>query len=96
MFFGPQSSEARNLAYRNLLNILRFPGAQPKSIPIFETADEVTASKIIAFRTKEDFLELEENVNNPDVKNIVIVGGGFLGSELACSLARNRKFPTFK
>ncbi|XP_043267020.1 apoptosis-inducing factor 1, mitochondrial [Venturia canescens] len=64
-------------------------GALPKNLPVFEAADDVAASKIIAFRTKEDFLDLEENVNKSDVQNIVIIGGGFLGSELACSLARN-------
>lgn len=45
--------------------------------------------KILTFRTKDDFLELEQNVSSPKCKNIVIIGGGFLGSELACALARS-------
>lgn len=71
---------------------MKISGASPKNIPIFETADEEMKEKILLFRTKQDFLELVDNVNSKDVKNIVIIGGGFLGSELACSLARNSKF----
>jgi programmed cell death 8 (apoptosis-inducing factor) len=46
-------------------------------------------NKITTFRTKDDFLDLEQNVSDPKCKNIVIIGGGFLGSELACALARS-------
>lgn len=45
------------------------------------------------FRTKNDFLDLEESISNPKCKNIVIIGGGFLGSELACALAKSCMFP---
>lgn len=51
--------------------------------------------KIITFRRKEDFLDLEEAVYDPKYKNIVIIGGGFLGSELACSLAQICKILLF-
>ncbi|KAF7405262.1 hypothetical protein HZH66_004168 [Vespula vulgaris] len=64
-------------------------GASPNNLPIFESAQDEVKDKIIAYRTEQDFLELEENLHNPNCKNIVIIGGGFLGSELACSLARN-------
>ncbi|XP_043260548.1 apoptosis-inducing factor 1, mitochondrial isoform X1 [Colletes gigas] len=64
-------------------------GALPKNLPVFESIEDELKDKIITFRTKEDFLDLENNVHNPKYKNIVIIGGGFLGSELACSLARN-------
>lgn len=64
-------------------------GASPKSLPIFDSADENVKSRIISFRTKDDFMELEARLQDPKVQNIIIVGGGFLGSELACSLARN-------
>ncbi|XP_078045041.1 apoptosis inducing factor isoform X2 [Augochlora pura] len=64
-------------------------GASPKQLPVFESIEDELQDKIITFRTKEDFLVLEDSVHNPKYKNIVIVGGGFLGSELACSLARN-------
>lgn len=64
-------------------------GASPKNLEIFETADDDIKSKVIAFRTKDNFLELESKLNDPNINNIIIIGGGFLGSELACSIARN-------
>ncbi|CAK9825513.1 Apoptosis-inducing factor 1, mitochondrial [Anthophora retusa] len=64
-------------------------GALPKNLPVFESLQDEVKDKIVTFRTKEDFLDLEDTVHNPKCKNIVIIGGGFLGSELACSLARN-------
>ncbi|KOC71096.1 Apoptosis-inducing factor 1, mitochondrial [Habropoda laboriosa] len=64
-------------------------GALPKNLPVFESLQDEIKDKIVSFRTKEDFLDLEDIVHNPKCKNIVIIGGGFLGSELACSLARN-------
>ncbi|XP_014223755.1 apoptosis-inducing factor 1, mitochondrial [Trichogramma pretiosum] len=67
-------------------------GASPKNIIPFEKAEEKAKEKIIVFRTKEDYLELVRNIKKPSCKNIVIVGGGFLGSELSTSLARNRMF----
>lgn len=58
---------------------------------MFEKADGKVKEKIIVFRTKEDYLELVRNIKKPEVKNIVVVGGGFMGSEISTSLARNRK-----
>ncbi|XP_070165438.1 apoptosis-inducing factor 1, mitochondrial isoform X1 [Polyergus mexicanus] len=66
-------------------------GASPKNLPIFESIEDEIKDKITTFRTKNDFLDLEESVSNPNCKNIVIIGGGFLGSELACALARSYK-----
>ncbi|KYQ60141.1 Apoptosis-inducing factor 1, mitochondrial [Trachymyrmex zeteki] len=66
-------------------------GASPKSLPIFESAEDSIKDKITTFRTKDNFLDLEENVSNPKCKNVVVIGGGFLGSELACALARSYK-----
>ncbi|KOX67939.1 Putative apoptosis-inducing factor 1, mitochondrial [Melipona quadrifasciata] len=64
-------------------------GASPKNLPVFESIQDELKNKIITFRTKEDFLDLEDIVHNVKYKNIVIIGGGFLGSELASSLAHN-------
>lgn len=47
------------------------------------------------FRTKDDFLDLEGNVSNSKCKNVVVIGGGFLGSELSCALAKSCKFFLF-
>lgn len=68
-----------------------FAGVSPKNLPIFESADDNVKNKITTFRTKDDFLNLEESVSNPKCKNVVVIGGGFLGSELACALAKNCK-----
>ncbi|KYN21118.1 PREDICTED: apoptosis-inducing factor 1, mitochondrial [Trachymyrmex cornetzi] len=66
-------------------------GTSPKHLPIFESAEDGIKDKVITFRTKDNFLDLEENVSNPKCKNVVVIGGGFLGSELACALARSYK-----
>ncbi|XP_071569741.1 apoptosis-inducing factor 1, mitochondrial [Temnothorax nylanderi] len=66
-------------------------GASPKNLPIFESVEDDIKDKITMFRTKDDFLNVEGNVSNPKCKNVVIIGGGFLGSELACALARSYK-----
>lgn len=67
-------------------------GASPKNLPIFESIEDEIKDKITMFRTKNDFLDLEESISsNPKCKNIVIIGGGFLGSELACALAKSYK-----
>lgn len=66
-----------------------FLGTSPKNLSIFESVEDEIKNKITTFRTKDDFLDLEQNVSDPKCKNIVIIGGGFLGSELACALARS-------
>ncbi|KMQ95914.1 apoptosis-inducing factor mitochondrial [Lasius niger] len=66
-------------------------GTSPKNLPIFESVEDEIKDKITMFRTKNDFLDLEESVSNPKCKSIVIIGGGFLGSELACALAKSYK-----
>ncbi|XP_011498552.1 PREDICTED: apoptosis-inducing factor 1, mitochondrial [Ceratosolen solmsi marchali] len=64
-------------------------GASPKNLSLFDSMSEEIKEKIILFRTKDDFLELMYNVKKPDVKDILVIGGGFLGSELSTSLVRN-------
>lgn len=76
----------------NILIATQFAGASPKNLPVFESISDELREKIITFRTKDDFLHLEEMVHDPKCHNIVIIGGGFLGSELACSMARNCTF----
>lgn len=70
------------------------PGGKPKSLPVLDEADEKVRERIIYFRTADDFLKLNEV--SATAKRIVIIGGGFLGSELACALAKrlpNDKVP---
>jgi len=72
-----------------------FVGASPKTLSIFESAEDEVKDKVITFRTKDDFLDLKENLSDSNCKNVVIIGGGFLGSELACALAKSCMYISF-
>lgn len=65
-------------------------GASPKNLDIFEKASPELKEKITLFRTIYDFEDLEEICN--EAETVVVVGGGFLGSEISCALARYGKF----
>ncbi|KAG0276230.1 Apoptosis-inducing factor 1, mitochondrial, partial [Linnemannia gamsii] len=63
--------------------ILLATGGIPKTLPVLQGAGE---GKVTTFRSVEDFKKLHSLVNSAD-KKIVIVGGGFLGSELAVAVS---------
>ena len=58
------------------------PGAEP--INPFENLE---SEKIRTLRTVEDSIEIKEYINNNDVKNIAIIGGGYIGVEMAENLS---------
>lgn len=62
-------------------------GATPRSLPLFEQASAAVQDKITLYREVFDFEELDAIVRK-GAKSIAVVGGGFLGSELACALSR--------
>lgn len=64
-------------------------GALPKNLDIFANAEPKIQEKVTLYRNIFDFQELYEI--SDEAKAIAIVGGGFLGSELACALARKGK-----
>ncbi|XP_032811475.2 apoptosis-inducing factor 1, mitochondrial isoform X4 [Petromyzon marinus] len=64
-------------------------GGTPRNISAVQKADEDVQKKTTLFRKIEDFKALEKV--SREVKSIAIVGGGFLGSELACALGRKVK-----
>lgn len=64
---------------------LFFSGSKPKPLPILENAEPDVISKVFYFRDIFDFKSLAE-ATEKGCKHVVIIGGGFLGSELACSL----------
>ncbi len=63
-------------------------GGKPKPLPVLDR-NAVLRSKVSLFRSVDDFFKLDELTKHS--RRIAIVGGGFLGSELACGLAHNRK-----
>ncbi|EFA01621.1 apoptosis-inducing factor 1, mitochondrial isoform X1 [Tribolium castaneum] len=66
-------------------------GATPKMLNVFEAAcaDPQIDEKVKVFRNIYDFEEVYDAFE--ESKSIAIIGGGFLGSELACALARKGK-----
>lgn len=61
-------------------------GAKPKNLPVFETAEEGIKKHVTLFRSVRDFQKLDKI--SKKTNSIAVVGGGFLGSELACGLAK--------
>lgn len=64
-------------------------GCRPKTLPVFANAPPSIKDKVMVYRTPEDFERLKSCVDSK--QNIAIVGNGFIGSELACSLANYSK-----
>ncbi|KAG1710414.1 Apoptosis-inducing factor 1, mitochondrial [Nymphon striatum] len=68
---------------------------KPKNLPIFVNADEDVQKKvtlyrgIIFFSQVKDFQDLSSVSRT--AKSLTIIGGGFLGSELACALGHQGK-----
>ncbi|XP_071529713.1 apoptosis-inducing factor 1, mitochondrial isoform X5 [Panulirus ornatus] len=67
-------------------------GGTPKSLPVLDQAGEDVQKHVTLFRSIADFQQLYEVVQQG--KHITIVGGGFLGSELACALGHKSKTTT--
>ncbi|XP_034406174.1 apoptosis-inducing factor 1, mitochondrial isoform X2 [Cyclopterus lumpus] len=61
-------------------------GGVPRSLQVIERAGEEVMKRTTLFRKVEDFKSLDKVSRN--IKSITIIGGGFLGSELACALGR--------
>ncbi|XP_042355091.1 apoptosis-inducing factor 1, mitochondrial isoform X12 [Plectropomus leopardus] len=61
-------------------------GGVPRNLQVIERAGEEVMNRTTLFRKIEDFRSLDKVSRN--IKSITIIGGGFLGSELACALGR--------
>lgn len=72
--------------------VLLATGGIPKTLPVLKGAGE---GKITTFRSVEDFKKLHSLVKSAD-KKIVIVGGGFLGSELAVAVSHYGTYFSFR
>ncbi len=62
-----------------------FLGGRPKELPSLKDVADLKG-RMTVFRNIEDFQRLDSI--SRQVKSITIIGGGFLGSELACALGR--------
>ncbi|KAK7805911.1 hypothetical protein U0070_007348 [Myodes glareolus] len=61
-------------------------GGTPRSLSAIDRAGAEVKSRTTLFRKIGDFRALEKI--SREVKSITVIGGGFLGSELACALGR--------
>ncbi|KAG9478088.1 hypothetical protein GDO78_013211, partial [Eleutherodactylus coqui] len=61
-------------------------GGTPRNLPAIERASEEVKRRTTLFRRVSDFRALERLSSSGG--SITIIGGGFLGSELACALGR--------
>ncbi|XP_046876356.1 apoptosis-inducing factor 1, mitochondrial isoform X1 [Hypomesus transpacificus] len=61
-------------------------GGVPRNLQVIERAGEEVNKRTTLFRKVDDFKALEKV--SREIKSITIIGGGFLGSELACALGR--------
>ncbi|KAI9203982.1 uncharacterized protein BJ171DRAFT_507245 [Polychytrium aggregatum] len=69
--------------------VLLATGATPNKLPVFEKLSTQAKERVLTFRTLDDYEHLLSVANSG--KTIAIVGGGFLGSELAVALAQKAK-----
>ncbi|KRZ80487.1 Apoptosis-inducing factor 1, mitochondrial [Trichinella papuae] len=60
-------------------------GGRPKQLPAFE---HICNGQVTLFRGVDDFLNLETVLDRKPSATVAVVGGGFLGCELACALAK--------
>lgn len=68
--------------------VLIATGGTPKTIPLVDSLTPEARSKVKTFRTLQDFIQLDALAKGQ--KTIAIIGGGFLGSELAVALAQRK------
>lgn len=65
-------------------------GSTPRNLTVFEKASPKLKEHVSLFKTIDDYGVLKKYVDNS--KSVAIIGGGFLGSELACALAKYGEF----
>uniref|UniRef100_A0A3B4Y4I7 Apoptosis inducing factor mitochondrion associated 1 n=1 Tax=Seriola lalandi dorsalis TaxID=1841481 RepID=A0A3B4Y4I7_SERLL len=66
-------------------------GGMPRNLQAIERAGEDVTKRTTLFRKIDDFKSLDKVSRS--ISSITIIGGGFLGSELACALGRRCKTP---
>ena len=69
--------------------VLIATGGSPRTLGAVEQLDTESKKKVTTFRGLEDYAKLEAIASSD--KTIAVIGGGFLGSELAVALAQKQK-----
>lgn len=69
-------------------------GSKPKNLDIFYSAPNNVKEHVSLFKTVEDFGNLKSTIDK--INSVAIIGGGFLGSELSCALAKYGNFAKLK
>jgi hypothetical protein len=64
-------------------------GGRPKNLEVFENSSQSVKNHVTLFRDISDFRKLVKVTQT--AKSLLVVGGGFLGSELACALGKQGK-----
>ena len=64
--------------------LLLATGGEPRLLPF-------KSDKIIYYRTAGDYRRLEACIDREKDNRFIVIGGGFIGSEIAASLAMNKK-----
>lgn len=73
--------------------LLLATGGNPNDLTIkIENLDDNESELLSKFRSTKDFKALKSKIENGSLKKIAILGGGFLGSELAFALAHYGNF----
>lgn len=62
-------------------------GSHPRNLDVFAAAPTKVKERIALFKTVRDYERLRHAVAGS--KSVAVIGGGFLGSELSCALAKS-------
>ena len=65
-------------------------GGRPRNLPVFREAPADVRERVSLYRSIPDYQKLDGLVEKAE--SILVVGGGFLGSELAVGMASRGRF----
>uniref|UniRef100_A0A0K2UZ51 Apoptosis-inducing factor 1, mitochondrial n=1 Tax=Lepeophtheirus salmonis TaxID=72036 RepID=A0A0K2UZ51_LEPSM len=63
-------------------------GSRPKILPELK---EIPSSSLSTFKSFKDFNKIDALIQKGEISSVVVIGGGFLGTELSCALGARSK-----